>query len=129
MISSILASEKICFGPMCDVINKTPGGEANNDVFQQMAGNTIGHIVRLAMVGGGLLMLFYLLWGGLDWILSQGEKEKLEKARRKITNAVIGLMIIVVAYTVVGLLAGDILGIFKRGTDGTWSFTLPSLIQ
>ncbi len=73
----------------------------------------------------GLSLLVYLLLGALDWISSGGDKEKLNKAQNKLTNAIIGMLLIFVAIVVFGLIAGDILGLFKRTGSG-WIFTLPS---
>lgn len=42
--------------------------------------------------------LVYLLWGGLNWILSGGDKEKIESARSRIIAAIVGLVLVVLAY-------------------------------
>lgn len=73
----------------------------------------------------GLALLLYMLWGALDWISSGGEKEKLSKAQNKITNAIIGMILVFVVIVVFGLIAGDILGIFHKTGNG-WVFTLPT---
>lgn len=73
----------------------------------------------------GLLLLAYMLWGALDWITSGGEKEKITKAQNKIQNAIIGMLLVFVALTLFGLIAGDILGIVKRTPNG-WTFQLPT---
>lgn len=46
------------------------------------------------LFGAGLLTFGYMLWGALDWILSQGDQGKVESARKKITQAVIGLVLL-----------------------------------
>jgi len=46
----------------------------------------------------GILSFIFLLWGGLQWILAGGDKEGTEKARKKITAALIGLAIVFSAY-------------------------------
>lgn len=73
----------------------------------------------------GLMLLTYMLWGALDWITSGGEKEKLSKAQNKLTNAVIGMLLIFVAIVVFGLVTDNILGIFHKTPNG-WTFTLPT---
>ena len=123
----LLADDKICFGPLCNDIQNAPSGPGGNAQFTSLAGSIIGKIVHLVISGAGIAFLLYLLWGGLDWILSGGEKEKIEKARLKITHAVIGLIIVVISYTIFGLLAGDILGILHKTPTGEWSFSIPAL--
>ena len=66
-----------------------------------------------------------MLWGGLDWILSTGEKEKLVKAQNKIMNAVIGIFIIILALVLFNVIAGQVLNIID--TKGGWQFKLPTL--
>ncbi len=55
-------------------------------------------IVDAAIIGAGILLLIYLVWGGLEWLTSGGDKAKLESARAKITSALIGVAIIAAAY-------------------------------
>lgn len=48
----------------------------------------------------GLATFMYLIYGGLQWIMSGGDKGKLEEARNKITNGIIGLAIVASAWAV-----------------------------
>ena len=89
-------------------------------------GNLIGTLINLFLVFAGLALLIFLLWGALDWITSGGEKEKVQKAQQKITNAIIGILLIFVVIVIFGYLAGDILGIIKRGPTG-WEIIIPTL--
>lgn len=63
---------------------------------------TVG--IRVFFIVAGLVALYYMLWGGFDWITSGGQKEKLETARNRLTNAIIGLFFIVLALAIVGTL-------------------------
>ena len=47
-----------------------------------------------------VLTLAYLIWGGIDWITSGGDKTKLEAAQGKLRHAVIGLAIIASVWAV-----------------------------
>lgn len=81
--------------------------------------------IRITLLAAGLFLLVYMLWGGIDWITSGGEKEKVAKAREKITEAITGMIIIVAALTIFQVVAGNILGIVK--IDQGWVFELPTL--
>jgi hypothetical protein len=63
----------------------------------------INAVLSWVMVVTALLVFFYLIWGGFDWITSGGDKGKTEKARSKIMAAVIGLIIVAASYAVVNL--------------------------
>jgi hypothetical protein len=48
----------------------------------------------------GLSTFLYLVYGGVQWIMSGGDKGKLEEAKGKITNGIIGLTIVASAWAV-----------------------------
>jgi hypothetical protein len=51
-------------------------------------------IFSAVMVISALMVLLYLLWGAFDWITAGSESGKTQKARDKMTNAVIGLVVL-----------------------------------
>ena len=58
-------------------------------------------IIRAFFVIAGLLALFYLLLGALEYVTSGGDEEKTGASRKKITAAVIGVILIVVVLAVI----------------------------
>lgn len=119
---TVRSTENICLGPLCDVLKPGLGNEGA--LF--LAGSTMGKLINLALIVGGLFLLLYLLWGAFDWLTSEGDKEKVSKAQKKITNALIGMLLMVISLTIFGAVTGDILGIFRK-TERGWIFTLPTL--
>jgi fumarate reductase subunit D len=89
--------------------------------------NLLATGLKLFIVVASLVLLIFLLWGALDWIISGGEKEKIGKAQSKITNSIIGFLLIFVVLAIFGVLTGDILGVVTRSADGGWIFNLPTL--
>ncbi len=77
-------------------------------------GATIGDIVSelLPFVYSiaGILLLLYLIMGGLGLMTSAGDPKKVESAQKRITNAIIGIVIMFASYWIVQLLS-TILGI------------------
>lgn len=68
---------------------------------------------------GVILALFFLMWGGISWITSGGDKDKLEKSRKTIVYAIVGLVVIVLSFTIIYLL-GVVLGVdFLKGITGS----------
>ena len=45
----------------------------------------------------GLALVILITYGGVQWMVAGGEKDKVVKARQHITNSVIGLIIVVAA--------------------------------
>lgn len=106
-------------GPKADTINI--GNQLNNykvGVPAPANGNLIGIILKnaisLLFIVGGIGTLVFFIWGALDWILSGGDKEKVASARKKMTNAIIGLVLLSLSYFIVGLV-GDIVGFNPLG--------------
>lgn len=102
-----------------------PVNIANNDPTAAV-GSILGFIIQIVFLVAGLATLLYLLMGAFDWITSEGQKEKLEKAQKKIMNAVIGLLLIVVAFTLFSFFMGTVLG-GKFGIGGDLSITIPRI--
>ncbi|MBI5654327.1 hypothetical protein HZC53_01575 [Candidatus Uhrbacteria bacterium] len=71
----------------------------------QMGGRDIPQLVAriinwvLPLTGSLLLVMF--LYGGFLWMTAAGEADKVKKATQTMTNAVIGMVIIVGAYAIV----------------------------
>lgn len=90
-------------------------GDLNQAGFK-FAGSslTIGFLVSSLLpylfAGAGLLLLLYLIYGGLSLMLSRGDPKAVQSARDKITGAVVGFVIIFAAYWLVQIV-GRVLGI------------------
>lgn len=54
----------------------------------------LGRILSAVMVISVLLLLIYLLWGGLSWITAAGDSSKVSAARDRITQAIIGIIVL-----------------------------------
>ncbi|HCR80947.1 MAG: hypothetical protein UY47_C0003G0012 [Parcubacteria group bacterium GW2011_GWB1_49_7] len=66
-------------------------------------GKLINGVLSFVMVIAALLVFLYLIWGGIEWITSGGDKGKTESARNKITSAVIGLIVVAASYAILTL--------------------------
>lgn len=56
--------------------------------------------VNILLGGAGVLAFLYLLLGGVQWITAGSDKDAVEKARRKILQALTGLIIVFSAYAI-----------------------------
>ena len=65
-----------------------------------IVGKLITNVVGLFFIFAFFLAFLYLIMGGIQWITGGGDKSQLEQARNKITNALIGLVIVAAAYAV-----------------------------
>lgn len=60
----------------------------------------LARLFRIVMVVGGLALLLFFAWGGLSWITAGGDKDKVEQARNRITNAIVGMAVLVATIAV-----------------------------
>lgn len=87
-----------------------PTGSGFTGVAQWNATRLAGAAINLILVMAGLIAFFFFLYGGLQWILAGGDKEATEKARKRITSSLIGLVIIFSTYAFIALV-GQFLGV------------------
>lgn len=89
---------------------------APNNVKITELGALISAIVSALLVISALLAFLYLVLGGIGWITSGGDKAGMEAARNKITQAIVGLIIVAAAYAIM-MLVSSFLGISLSSLD------------
>ncbi len=72
--------------------------------FATDLGSVITAVLSFVMIIAALLVFLYLIWGGIEWITSGGDKGKTESARNKITSAVVGMIILAASYAILLLI-------------------------
>lgn len=78
------------------------GNSAGTNAIGMLIGNFIGAFIIFAFI----VTVFYFLLGGFEWITSGGDKAKLQSARDKITNALIGMIIVGASWAIMTLVGG-----------------------
>lgn len=63
-------------------------------------GSLVSSLVTAAIVIGALATLIYMIYGGINWITAGGDAQKVEASQKFITNAIIGLIILVATYAI-----------------------------
>lgn len=61
-------------------------------------GTTVNAFVKIVYTIGFLIAFFFLVWGGIKWITSGGDKAGTEAARNMITAALVGLGIMALVF-------------------------------
>lgn len=70
----------------------------------------VSTLIGVLTLTAGLFFLFQFLLGGAAWISASGDKNKLTAAQQRLTQALLGLVVVVGSYGVVAVV-GSILGI------------------
>lgn len=67
-------------------------------------GSIINTILPTIFAVAGFILLYYLVSGGFAIMFSKGDQRAIEAGKAKVTNAVIGFVILFVAYWIVQIL-------------------------
>lgn len=62
--------------------------------------------VNLLFIVAAVLAIIFLILGGIRWITSGGDPKGVEAARKQITYAIIGLIIVFLAFLIVNTIGG-----------------------
>lgn len=86
-------------------------------------GKLISTGISVAIILAGILVFVFLVWGGLEWIMSGGDKGKVEAARNRIVNALVGLAIIAASWALIRII-GYFFGV-QAGIGGPLNIPKP----
>ena len=100
-MSNLLALAPIVGGDSANIANVAPEFGTLSNFTPSMFVSTL---INIMLGAAGVVSFIVLLWGGLQWILAGGDKEGTEKARKRITAALIGLAIVFSAYALMYIL-------------------------
>lgn len=65
----------------------------------------INNVMPFIMALAGIILFLVLMWGGFDYVTSQGVPEKLKSANAKITAGVIGFVLLVLSFLITRVLS------------------------
>ncbi len=101
----------------------TIGGQSFNGLLDPSLADANGNITIGAIISrvlivlipiAGVILLFVLIWGGYDFMMSQGNAEKVKSAQAKITAGLIGFILLILSFFIVRLIA-KIFGLDNTG--------------
>ncbi len=84
-------------------------------------GTIISNIILILFILAIVLALAFLIYGGIKWIISGGDKTKVEAARGTIVAALVGLVLAFLSYFIINLVLNFL------GIELDNSFVLPGL--
>jgi len=85
-------------------------GHAESKIFvKDKLPEAIGLVIKIGLGLLGVAFLLLIIYGGYIWMLAKGNQQEVDKALKIIQNAVIGLIIISVAYGLVNLIFEELL--------------------
>jgi len=85
-----------------NILDKLQGAGSPVKIFD--LGHFISVIANTILLVAAAATFLYLVYGGLRWVLSSGDKGKAEEARNIITQAIIGLTVTASAFAIFALI-------------------------
>lgn len=85
-------------------------------------GTVVGNVVTIMLVFAVIVCLIFLILGGIRWIMSGGDKGKVDSARGTITSAIVGLVIAFLAFFILNVITL----LFTKHT--ATNFTVPTIV-
>jgi hypothetical protein len=109
MVAASPVRAQINLGETDGITNPVTGKFGTNEGDVASSGATFVSffvlIWRALITVGGLAVLIFFLWGALEWIMAGGDSGKMQKARDKITQSIIGLVILVSSFTLIAFIS------------------------
>lgn len=62
-------------------------------------------IIRILLLLSGMIAVVFVIIGGYQYVTSAGNEESAEKGRKTVTNAIIGIIIIVLSYVIISVIS------------------------
>lgn len=95
--------------------NITGVGPLGNEITQSSEwqlrfSGIISNIIGVLTLVGALWFMFRIITAAIAWISAGGDKNAVEGSKQKITHAIIGLLIVVMSYGLIGVI-GAFLGL------------------
>lgn len=87
--------------------NSSLGIQQNNS--QGIVGTILRNVLILLFTVGGIGTVIYFIWGAVEWIMAGGDKEKVGNARKRMTQALVGLVLLALSFVIVRVV-GEIVG-------------------
>lgn len=78
----------------------------------------VANIIRVLLGLVGTLIVIYFVYGGFLWMTASGNDEQVTKAKGVIKNTVIGLVIVLTAYSVTQFVSNSLLSATTGGGPG-----------
>lgn len=85
---------------------------------QDCIARIIGNAVNVILSFSGILLLCYLIYGGILWMTAGGDEVQVKKAKQTITNVIAGIVIVGLSFVLSSFILGRLIFTLS-GTEST----------
>jgi hypothetical protein len=94
-------------------VNEINGGTGGKNTVYDVSATPeqiIGRIIKYILEFTGLIFFVLMIYAGFTWMMSQGDQKKVTEAKGTITAAIIGIVVIALAYGITSYVLTNITG-------------------
>ncbi len=66
--------------------------------------NLIQLVINLLFVIGIIMALVFIIYSGIQWAISGGDKQKLQNARNRLIYSIVGLIVVAIAFAIINII-------------------------
>lgn len=70
-------------------------------------GDGLGNVITLLISVAGFLAVAFLIWGGLQFVISDGDSKRVQSAKSTIQYAVVGIVLVIAAFAIVSFITNS----------------------
>ncbi|MBU1705813.1 DUF4215 domain-containing protein, partial [Patescibacteria group bacterium] len=78
----------------------------------------IARLIRTAISFAGIILVIMIIYGGFMWMTSAGAPDRIDKAKKILTNAAIGLVIVIASFAITSFILGALTDAVGGGVIG-----------
>jgi len=117
---SVFAENGKIYNPL---LKNSPIGTGGTEGAAKMIGLIVVNILNVMIIAGTIMLLIMIIWSGISWTTSGSNKEKLEGAQKRLTNAIIGFIILIAVFAIANFIGS----VFGLGWFKNMKITLPTI--
>lgn len=101
--------------PICLPDQQVKGGFADKTTI----GSFLLQVIQILLLLSAVVAILFIVIGGFMYMTSSGNQEQADKGKKMITNAIIGLIVIILSYTIISIVINTVTTGNVLGTGGT----------
>ena len=117
LLVSLFSATKTSALSLMDVMNGDYRGTGQPAQLFDGSSAIIPRVINLMLFIVGVLAVIMLIWGGIRYVISGGNSDRVKDAKNTILYAIVGLVVAILGYAVVNW----VIGVVGAGASGTGS--------
>jgi TRAP-type C4-dicarboxylate transport system permease small subunit len=104
LLSLIIDQPNPSSAPLPQIIHGAGGMPEITSTASDALTKIVGLGFQLLILAAIILSLLNIVWGGFNWLTSEGEKTRIGKARDRIVYSIIGLLVVFLAFFIINII-------------------------